>query len=145
MSSSRAYNKPGQDQTAHGTYKLGIHVAVLGRNQTLYHLRISIALPRLNHCSAELPFRAELINGLWIIKYSCIYCARISPAPNITSALQRFERGNAVEIRKRNNVQLLPGIATHIIMKVVPCMQLCEWCRKKRRVCGELAHNIAVQ
>ena len=40
------------------------HVAVLGRNRTLFSLRISIALPRLKYCSAELPLRVGLIHAV---------------------------------------------------------------------------------
>ena len=36
------------------------------------------------------------------VRYSCIYAARMSPALNRSSALQRFKRGNTIE--KRNGM-----------------------------------------
>ena len=70
-------------------------VAVPGRNRTLFH------------CVFRPHYRTGVQNfhygrGSYVlrrrIRYSCTFTACMSSALNISSALQRIERGNAVEI-----------------------------------------------
>ena len=50
-----------------------------------------------------------------------VYTARMSPALNGSSALQRFERSNAIEIRNGIMFDLYPGLPH--ILNIWPCSQ----------------------
>ena len=67
------------------------------------------------------------------VNYLCIYAARMNPAPNGSSTLQHFERGDAIEIRNRMMFDFYPGLphiihslsipahSTHLIKVCVGC------------------------
>ena len=55
-------------------------------------------LPRLKRCCAKLPLRAGLIHAAKMHEYLISLCTCMSPTFNGSSALQHFERGNAVKI-----------------------------------------------
>ena len=74
-------------------------------------LRISTALPRSKRCSAVLPLRVRLTRAVKL--HQCVislHIARMSLTLNGSTALQRFERGNAVEIRNRIMFDFYPGL-----------------------------------
>ena len=73
-----------------------------------------------------------------LIGYSCIYSARMSPALNECSVLQRFERSNAIEIRNWMMFNFYSGLPhVHVLSWViwlVPIQfiikpQLSQWTR----------------
>ena len=66
-----------------------IHVAVMGRNRTLFRCIFRL---RYHVQSTELSLRAELIHAMYI------FAAIMSPALNGYLALQHFEHGNVVEL-----------------------------------------------
>ena len=89
---------------------LSLHTqyVALGKNRNI-PLHVSTMLPRSEQhrtSSAELPHR--------LIRYSCIFVARMSPALNGSSALQHFEHGNMVKIHKGIRFDFYPGLP-HIV------------------------------
>ena len=89
-------------------------VAVPGRNRTLFccvfraHYHIRSALMQYFRYRRGSYVLGKLINA-WRV-----YTVRMGPAPNESSALQRFERGNALEIRNGIMFDFYPGLP-HII------------------------------
>ena len=82
---------------------LSLHTqyVALGKNRNI-PLHVSTMLSHSKRRSAELPHR--------LIRYSCIFVARMSPALNGSSALQHFEHGNTVEIHKGMMFDFYPGL-----------------------------------
>ena len=65
-----------------------------------YSIAYFYRITALKHCTAELPLRAGLIALCKLMNTYHVYTAYMSPpALNGSSSPQRFEHGNAIEIR----------------------------------------------
>ena len=88
--------------------QLETYVAVPGRNRTLFrcvlHYPRSSAVTQYFHYGRGSYALCKLMNT-WHI-----YTACMGPTPNGSSALQRFERSNALEIRNRIMFNFYPGL-----------------------------------
>ena len=113
-------------------WKFNAYVAVPGRNQTLFrcllrlHYRVPSAVMQYFCCRWGSYTLCKLMNT-WHI-----YPAHMGPTPNGSSALQRFERCNALEIRNGiifdfylglPHILLLP---THVTFH--RSLRLAPWC-----------------
>ena len=79
-----------------------------------------------SRCSAELPRGSYALGKL--INTCHVYTARMSPALNGSSALQRFERSNAIEIRNGIMFDFYPGLP-HMLLHIMYCsVETCHYC-----------------
>ena len=87
---------------------MGFILVVSDKNQTLFHLRISITLLHLKHCSSKLQFRPGLIRAAWMYEYLTSLC--ISPTLKRSLMLQRLKCSNTIEIPNRIMFNFYPAL-----------------------------------
>ena len=91
-------------------WNMNTYVAVLGRNRTLFcrvfwsHYRVQTAAVQYFSYGWGSYVLCKLMNTWYV------YTARMSPTLNGSSALQRFERSNAIEISNTIMFDFYPGL-----------------------------------
>ena len=97
-----------QDDTALVCVHIHACVAVPGRNRTLFCCVLRL------HCFVRSALAFPLRRGSYalgkLINTCHVYTASMSPALNRSSALQHFERSNAIEIRNGIMFDFYPGL-----------------------------------
>ena len=100
-------------------------MSVLGRNRALFPLRI-----RSHYCvRSALAWNFCKGRGSYalgkLINTCHVYTVRMSPTLNGSSALERFERSNAIEIRNEIMFDFYPGLP-HVCLCVWHAVLVCK-------------------
>ena len=99
-----------------------LYVAVPYR---LFWLRISIALLCSKHHITELPLRAGAYIRSWLVRYSYIYKAQMSPALNRCSDIGCFKHSDAIKIRDRIIFNFYMGLSHTYILPASTGLRAC--------------------